>query len=95
MKKFDKVWIGAILGIVVPLIAFVIFYFVRYSDLSLGEFLKVYKNLGILTHILSLSVLPDLLVFFGFIQMNYLKGARGVLLATFLFAFTVLIVRFV
>ncbi|MFH0760108.1 MAG: hypothetical protein V2A67_01230 [Bacteroidota bacterium] len=94
MKKLDKVVIGCVIGILVPLIAFTVFYFVRYSDLSLMEFLKVYKSLGILTHIVSLSVIPNLLVFFGFIQKNLLRGARGVLLATFIFTFTVIILRF-
>jgi hypothetical protein len=93
-KKFNNIWIGLAAGIAFPVLAFSIYYFARYSDLSLLDFLKVYKNLGILTHIISLSVLPDLLVFFLFIQGNRLKSARGVLLATFLFTFTVLCIRF-
>lgn len=81
-------------GLLVPAVALACYYFARYSDLSLVDFFKVYKNLGILTHIISLAVLPDLLVFFLFIRQNLLKSARGVLLATFLFTFTVLCIRF-
>ncbi len=91
--RLNKVWLGIVLGLVVPMIALVCYYFARYSDLSLVDFMKVYKNLGILTHIISLSVLPDLLVFFLFIRQDMLKSARGVLLATFLFTFVVLILR--
>ncbi|MFA6126029.1 MAG: hypothetical protein WC699_01885 [Bacteroidales bacterium] len=93
-EKFNNIWIGAAAGIILPLIALTCYYFARYSDLSLINFIKVYQNLGILTHIISLAVLPDLLLFFLFIRMNYLKSARGVLLATFLFTFVVLCIRF-
>ncbi|MFA5814931.1 MAG: hypothetical protein WC865_04860 [Bacteroidales bacterium] len=92
--RLNKLWIGFAAGVIIPAIALTCYYFVRYSDLSLVDFFKVYKNLGILTHIISLSVLPDLLVFFLFIRQNMLKSARGVLLATFLFTFAVLCIRF-
>ncbi len=91
--NLNQVWIGIVLGLVIPLIALTIYYFARYSDLSLVDFIKVYKNLGILTHIISLSVLPNLLAFFLFIRRDFLKSARGVLMATFLFTFVVLIIR--
>jgi hypothetical protein len=94
IAKYNSLGLGLFLGLAVPLLAFFVFYLVRYSNLSLGEFLSVYKNLGILTHIVSLSVIPDLLVFYGFIRKNLLKSARGVLLATFIFTLTVIIIRF-
>jgi hypothetical protein len=90
----NTVWLGLVVGMLVPLASFMIFYLVRYGDLTLAEFIKVYKNLGILTHIVSLSVIPDLLVFWAFIRKNFLRSARGVLMATFLFTFIVLIIRF-
>jgi len=92
--KLNNLWIGLAAGLIIPEIALTCYYFVRYSNLSLIDFFKVYKNLGILTHIISLSVLPDLLVFFLFIRKNLLKSARGVLLATLLFTFVVLCIRF-
>lgn len=93
-NRLNNLWIGLAAGLIIPAIALTSYYFVRYSDLSLVDFFKVYKNLGILTHIISLSVLPDLLVFFLFIRQNMLKSARGVLLATLLFTFAVLCIRF-
>ena len=94
INKLNNLWIGLAAGIIFPVIALTCYYFARYSDLSVRDFFAVYKNLGILTHIISLSVLPDLLVFFLFIRRNLLKSARGVLLATFLFTFVVLCIRF-
>ena len=93
-NRFDKLWIGLAAGLIVPAIALICYYFALYRNISLADFFKVYKTLGILTHIISLSVLPDVLVFFLFIRRNLLKSARGVVLAIFLFTFTVLCIRF-
>jgi hypothetical protein len=93
-EKLNNIWIGIAAGIIVPSIALTCYYLARYSGLSLVDFFAVYKNLGILTHIISLSVLPNLLVFFLFIRQNKLKSARGVLMATFLFTFIVICLRF-
>ena len=82
------------MGILVPAISLYIFYKIKYDHMALGEFLKSFMDMGILTHIISLSVIPNLVLFFLFMQKNFLKGGRGVLLATFLFAFLILIIRF-
>jgi hypothetical protein len=94
MKKLDKIGWGAFLGILLPAVALYIFYKIRYENLGISEFLKSFHEMGILTHVISLSVIPNLILFFLFMHKNYLKGGRGVLLATFLFAFLVLIIRF-
>jgi len=93
-NHFNNLWIGIFAGIITPALALLIYYFARYSNLSVVDFLAVYKNLGVLTHIISLSVLPDLLIFFLFIRKDFLKSARGVLLATFLFTLVVICIRF-
>ena len=85
---------GLGLGILLPAISLYIFYKVKYDQMELLEFLTSFHEMGILTHIISLSVIPELVLFFLFMQKNFLKGGRGVLLATFLFAFLVLIIRF-
>ena len=94
MKKLDKIYWGAALGIIVPALALLIFYLLKYNYLSLGEFLRGFHQMGILTHIVSLAVIPNLILFFAFMRKNYLRGGRGGLLATFIFAFLVMVIRF-
>ncbi len=94
MKRLNKPWLGLLAGLLVPVAAVTVFYFIRYSDLTLPDFLNAYRQLGILTHVISLAVIPNLMVFFGFIKLNFLNAARGVLLATFIFTLIVLIIRF-
>jgi len=94
MKKLDKIIWGAMLGILLPAISLFIFHKVKYDHMQLWEFLRSFHRMGILTHVISLSVIPNLILFFLFMQKNFLKGGRGVLLATFIFAFLVLLIRF-
>lgn len=94
MKRYNKMIWGLGLGILLPATTLYIFYKIKYDHMLLGEFLSSFHEMGILTHIISLSVIPNLVLFFLFMHKNFLKGGRGVLLATFLFAFLILIIRF-
>lgn len=94
MKKLNKISWGLFFGILLPAISLYVFYKIKYDNMELGEFLRSFHQMGILTHVISLSVIPNLVLFFLFMRKNYLRGGRGVLLATFLFAFAVLIIRF-
>lgn len=93
-SKFDSQPLGLISGLILPMISLVIFYMVRHSDLSPGEFLDTMLRLNILTQVISLHVIPNLLLFFIFIWKNYLFSARGVLTATFIFAGLVFLLKF-
>ncbi|MEA1875650.1 MAG: hypothetical protein U9N86_02185 [Bacteroidota bacterium] len=92
--RINNMWVGSLLGILVPVVVLVVYQQLKFEDLSFFDFLKSYFKIGILTHVISLAVIPNLLLFFGFVNTDNLKAARGVLLSTFIFAFTVLILRF-
>jgi hypothetical protein len=81
-------------GMLVPLLALVIFYLISSSDKTFSEFLGFIVSRKKLSSLISLSVVPDLLVFFIFIWLNYLYSARGVLAAVFLFALVVVLTKF-
>lgn len=95
MKKLNNMVLGTVLGVLLTLLSLFIYVHLKFDDLTLTDFFRSYFKMGILTHMLSLAVIPNLAMFFIFIRTNRLKSARGVLLATFLFAFTVLIIRFI
>lgn len=92
--RINRMWVGAFLGILLPVVVLFIYQHAKFEDLSFFNFLKSYFKIGILTHVISLAVIPNLVLFFGFVNTDNLKAARGVLLSTFIFAFTVLILRF-
>jgi hypothetical protein len=92
--KYDRPLPGLIAGIVLPAIAFLVSWLVL-SDNSIGEYFRQFQMLNRLSGIISLSALPNLLIFFIFIWLNMYRAARGVITATFILAFAMLIVKFI
>jgi hypothetical protein len=78
----------------VPVLALVIFHLITSPDTAFSDFVKFIVSKKKLSSLISLSVVPDLLVFFIFIWLNYLYSARGVLAAVFLFALIVVLTKF-
>ena len=89
MEKLNKRSIGIILGLLFPVLSAIIIYKSKFFYLTPKEFFNQLVEMGIHLKIVSLAVVPNLLLFFIFIWLNYLKAARGVLLATFIYAFAV------
>ncbi len=92
-SRFNSLTTGLLLGILGPAITLVVIYLVTTQDLSLSDYVRQLVFFRVYTHIISLSVIPNLLIFFIFIWLNKLKSARGVLLATIILAFIVLGLR--
>ncbi|MDD5570750.1 MAG: hypothetical protein PHD97_06280 [Bacteroidales bacterium] len=92
--KFDNIWFGVSLGVFVPLVALIIFYFGEYKGMGVCEFFSLMKGMNIFTKVLSLCVVPNLGLFFIFIRKNFLFSARGVLFATLIYALIVFILFF-
>lgn len=87
-------FIGFFVGLIAPFVAFSVFVlFVLELDLfqTISEVSKSDK----LPHIISLSLLINLVIFFMKIKTNREKAARGILGATIFYAFIVLYLKFV
>ena len=93
-KKYNNLRIGLILGILAPLLGFYIVYLAGFGGLDFGDFLARLMETRKLSAIISLSVIPNLLLFFIFIWLDYLYSARGVLASTLLFALVVIVTKF-
>jgi hypothetical protein len=93
-RRFNNVWLGAILGLVVPVITIFVAWRIRFDYMELGEFFKTMLATKLLSAIISLCAIPNLLIFIIFIWLNNLYSARGVLLSTFIVGFIMVIVKF-
>jgi len=94
-KRLNSTYLGILLGTVVPAITVYIYYFYKFKTLTFVNFLKRLDAVGIASAIVSLCALPNLLVFFIFIWINYLYSARGVVFATMLYAALVVFLKYV
>jgi hypothetical protein len=90
-KKYDKITFGLIIGAVIPLLIFFGIYFIRYSEVPVQDYLQQLWRLKVTFKILSLCGFVNLLIFFYFYRNKMDKAARGIIFATFLYAFMFLI----
>ena len=94
LEKFNKQWLGFVLGIIIPFLTLAIVYLLGFNDHSIKGFYVLISTLQIASKIFSLCVLSNLGLFFLFIWGNLNFGARGVLMSTFLIAAVILIYQF-
>jgi hypothetical protein len=93
-KLADNFIVGFILGLIVPVIAFTIYAIINFPDSSIVEALLFYKKGNVLTHVISLSVLSNLIPFFLFLNNKKEKTANGIIGGSFVYVFIVLIIMF-
>jgi hypothetical protein len=92
-KRYDRILTGWLLGTLVPLIIFLVTYWVKFADYQFLTFLSNLWHMKVFFKILSLCVFPNLAFFLFFYRNKYDMAARGVIMATFLYAFLVLIAK--
>jgi hypothetical protein len=92
-NRFDNVGIGFLIGFILPLIVFFVVYLIGETDISVAEYIKNLQKLNVLIKLGSLCVFVNSAVFMGFIKLKHEKTSRGILGATIVYAFVILISR--
>jgi hypothetical protein len=77
---------------ILPMVALVVIWAIQ-SDEGLFEFLRTFQHRNVLSKMVSLAALPNLLLFFLFIWTDRTFAARGVIFATLLLAFVMLVLK--
>ena len=86
-----QVFKGFLIGLLAPVAAFVVYVAFFTDNSSPLQLLKQLFHLDLLTHVISLSTLINLLIFYMKITTNRDVVARGIVMATFFYAFLVVI----
>ena len=94
-SRIDRLMVGFLIGLLVPVIFFLIVYQIKYADIEFVDYIRRTWEMKIFLKILSVCVFPDLGFFLLFYRRKYDMAARGVILATFIYAFAVLIAKLV
>jgi hypothetical protein len=92
--KFDKTITGVISGLLLPLIIGMIVFLFSAGNASLTSYIARISALNITTHIISLCVFPNVVIFLVYNQFDMLKACKGVLGITIVWAIIVFIVKF-
>lgn len=83
-------------GIAVGLIANVfgiLLYLFMFSDYGIEESLRIARQQGHLGSVIALGALLNILAFFGFLKIKRDHRAKGVLIATLISAFVILMLK--
>ena len=91
-KRFNTLLTGLIPALVLPALTLVGFWILK-SDRGFVDFLQQFQQMDMLSKVVSLAAIPNLLLFFIFIWTNRNFSARGVIFATLLLAFLMLILK--
>nr|WP_320120472.1 hypothetical protein [uncultured Marinifilum sp.] len=95
-SKINSMPLGVFVGIVVPILSILLAYLVKFQEeMTIQEFMDSLLIHRIYTKVMALGVyFGNIAFFFLFIKSDLLKAARGVLLATILYSFAIMIFRF-
>lgn len=95
MKKIlDNTLAGSIFGVLLPAITFFLIYTIKFSKIEFAEFIDILFKESVFPHFVSLSGIPNLLLFYLYIRRNWIRGARGVVLSTFLLAGLIIYLKY-
>ena len=93
-NRFDDLKLGIIMGLIVPAMGFILFYLSSFTKVPFTYFVQHAIEIQTVSKILSLSLLPNLLVFFLYIWKNYYLTARGILMSTIIWTFSIVLIKF-
>ena len=88
--KTDHFLTGFISGLIGPMIGFYIYYLLFFNYMGFVSFYHHVTETGKLISVLSVGVILNLALFFVFYQTEKDRSLRGVVGATFVYAFVVL-----
>ena len=94
MFRKDSMTTGLLSGLVAPFIGLFVYYLISFNYMSLRSFITRITELGLLSGVISLSLIANLVVFFWFIRSKADKSAFGVIGATFLYGMVIVYLKF-
>ena len=88
-ERYNNVITGVISGIVMLVIAFLLFFLFTRNGLSMVQYLERVTETGKTTEVMSVAVFSNILIFLFFNRFDMLRASKGVLGITFIWAFIV------
>lgn len=94
MLKKDDLRLGMVLGFLAPVLGFFGYYLMKFRLFSFQEFLHVLRvQPSLLTGIISLALIANAVVFTIYINQQKDKTAKGIFIATCIYALASLSVK--
>ncbi|MHB8260531.1 MAG: hypothetical protein ACYDCN_02060 [Bacteroidia bacterium] len=92
--KLNNFVLGIISGLLVPIIFLFIYWLWSFKYMSfIPHFFKFLLIGHVLSAVLSLCLIPNLGLFFLFVNKEYYKTTRGIILSTFIYGFIIVALK--
>jgi len=85
-EKYDKLATGIISGFLLPVVIAIFIFLFSKGEPGLKTWLSKITEANIITHIITLSVFPNVVIFLLFNHFDMLRALRGVLGVTIFWA---------
>jgi hypothetical protein len=94
--KKDNLRLGLVLGLVAPIISLVVYYFVKFSAYSVGEFFRfLLANKPQITAVSVPCLVANIALFTYYINSHKDNTAKGIFAATIIYAILALLFKFI
>jgi hypothetical protein len=92
--KLNNFILGIIAGLLLPFIFLLIYWLWSFKFINfIPQFFKFLLMGRVLSAVLSLCLIPNLGMFFLFINKEYYKTTRGIILSTLLYGFAIVAIK--
>jgi hypothetical protein len=88
-QRFNNALAGVAAGVVLPAVAFIVFFLFTHNGLSFSDYFSRVEEAGNITSIMSVCVFSNIIAFLLFNRFDMLRASRGVLGITIAWAFVV------
>ncbi len=89
IEKYDRFFTGFITGFLLPFITGIIIFIFSSDQKSIPAYLNRIADAGIITHSISLCVIPNIILFLLYNRFDMLRASRGVIGITLIWALIV------
>ncbi len=96
IKKFNQPYVGLIIGILLPLISFLIYFLYMLSknpELKLFEFIEALIINDAFTAAITICVLPNMILFFAWKKMDYWYAIKGLIISVVVYTALVILTK--
>ncbi|MCF8258728.1 MAG: hypothetical protein K9J06_14325 [Flavobacteriales bacterium] len=94
MLRSDSKLLGLLLGLVLPLVGIMLFWTVAPRPGGLTDITALADHPDVVSAVISIGLLANLPAFFIFYRKKWDESARGVIMATFLYAVPIVYIKF-
>jgi tryptophan-rich sensory protein len=94
MFKKDNIKLGLALGFITPILAMFAYYLIQFRLFKISEFFQVMlQQKSLMSGIISISLIANAVVFTLYVNNQIDKTARGIFIATCIYALMALVIK--